>query len=96
MRQVYSAPAGNTPVPQGDTAPHASPSDTEAIRQALARLPAAVAEGLRRATLTADIDRVLALTEEIAAVDSGLAAELRRLAEAFEYERLAALLPVKA
>ncbi|OGV63950.1 MAG: hypothetical protein A3K19_00335 [Lentisphaerae bacterium RIFOXYB12_FULL_65_16] len=96
MRQVYPAQVGRAPAQHGDVGSHAGSSDAETIRQALARLPTAMTEGLRRATLTADIDRLRALTEEIAVVDPGLAAELSRLTEAFDDESRTALLPATA
>ena len=58
------------------------------------RLPAEWVNGLREATLRADYERMLALTDAIAARDEALGHQLRQLIESFDYHALEKILPV--
>ena len=61
-------------------------------RIAVTRLPAELRGALRRATVTADLDRMRALIGEAAAHDAEVARRLGDLAEGFEYRQLLDLL----
>jgi PAS domain S-box-containing protein len=71
----------------GSVAPAEAPSPA-----AMARLPERLRKDLKQATLSADLDRMLALLDEAKTHDASLAASLRELAERFAYQRLMDLL----
>ena len=56
------------------------------------RVPALWIERLRTAVDAADLDLLLALADELAAVDDAAAAEVRRIVSRFDYPALLALL----
>jgi len=68
-------------------APEEEPARINAEMVAAA-LPADLRERLRLATVNADLDQVLALLQEVVPHDATVAAELRRRAEAFDYQSL--------
>ena len=68
----------------------------ELTPESLAGLPAEVIEPMRDAVLAADLDEVIAKIDEVVALDPKVAAGLRRLAEAFQYQKLLALLSTEA
>jgi CheY-like chemotaxis protein/anti-sigma regulatory factor (Ser/Thr protein kinase) len=71
----------------------ADAAPAEALTAAtVARLPERLRRDLKQATLSADLDRMLALLDEAKAHDARLAASLRELAERFAYERIMDLL----
>ncbi len=70
--------------------PAASAASEEAR---VARLPLALADKIRQATRSADLDEVLALLEQVQAHDAPAAARLRELAEQFAYKQILAMLP---
>ena len=74
---------------EGAARPGAAP---EAPRAPAAAMPEALASELRAAVERADLDAILRLADEISATDAESARTVRELAEAFEYERLAAYL----
>ncbi len=61
-----------------------------------AALPARFVDPLRQAVAAADLDAVLTLLDDLAAESPELAAELRALADRFDWDRIAALLPPPA
>jgi len=67
---------------------------TELSTASLAALPISLIAALHEAVATADLDQVLALIDDIEAIDSSLARRLRRLAEAFRYQDLLDLLHI--
>ncbi len=96
-RHVAGLPPGETRrriLVVDDVEPAPAPSPTE---PPLARpIPGPLLEALRTAVVTADLDRFLSLTGELAAGDPAAAAVLRDLAERFEYDRITALLSDRA
>ena len=60
------------------------------------RVPARLIGRLREAVEAADLDLVLALTDEVAAVDESAATEIRRIINRFDYPALLALLDASA
>jgi CheY-like chemotaxis protein len=65
---------------------------TTNVREALASLPGELVNSLRDAALRADLDRVLALVDQVEAHDARVAEELRRVAEQFDFRHLRDLL----
>ena len=60
----------------------------ELTPESLAALPQALIDPMREAVITADLDLLLAKIDDVEARDPRLAAGLRRLAEAFQYQEL--------
>jgi hypothetical protein len=60
--------------------------------RAAIRVPALWIERLRAAVESADLDLLLALTDELATVDGPAAGEIRRMVNRFDYPALLALL----
>jgi CheY-like chemotaxis protein len=56
--------------------------------ESLAGWPQALIRPMREAVLTADLDRLLAMIQEVEARDPVIARGLRRLAEGFQYQKL--------
>jgi DNA-binding response OmpR family regulator len=75
-----------------EDAPSEAPRAPAPTSAAVARLPERLRNDLREATLTADLDRMLALLDEAKAHDAKLAASLKELAERFAYKRIMDLL----
>ncbi len=60
----------------------------ELTRESLAGWPRDLIEPMREAVITADLDQLLAIIQEVEARDPRIAQGLRRLAEQFEYQKL--------
>jgi len=71
-----------------------SSKDTQLTRESLRVLPEGLIDQMRSATVRADMDRLEELLGQVTAVDEGLAAALRRLADDLDYESFAKLLEV--
>jgi hypothetical protein len=61
---------------------------TELTSDSLAGWPQDVIDTMREAIITADLDQLLARIQDVEASDPGIAQELRRLAESFQYQKL--------
>ena len=72
-----------------DTAPAEA---AELAPESLAGWPQDIIQPMREAVITADLDQLLAKIQEVEARDPRVAQALRRLAEAFQYEKLLDLL----
>jgi len=74
------------------TPPMVSSLPDTALRTAVAALPRDLVAKLRQATLSADLEHILELSEQAGVHSPGIAQEIRRLATGFAYENLLALL----
>jgi len=61
--------------------------------EVLAALPAELIGRMREATMNADLDQLLTLTDEVAHCDSRIAQRLRQFLDAFDYQSLLDVLP---
>jgi PAS domain S-box-containing protein len=68
----------------------------ELTSESLSGLPTELTAAMREAVLTADLDKLLAEIQKVEAPDPRMAEELKRLAEAFEYQKLLDLLSAGA
>jgi DNA-binding response OmpR family regulator len=64
----------------------------ELTSESLSGLPTELTAAMREAVLTADLDKLLAEIQKVEAPDPRVAEGLKRLAEAFEYQKLLDLL----
>ncbi|MEI6149443.1 MAG: PAS domain S-box protein [bacterium] len=75
--------------------PSAPESETaavdEGLKEKMAAIPEAIMSLLHEATLSADLDRMLDLIQQIEPKDAAVARGLRRLAEGFDYQTLLSL-----
>ncbi len=72
-----------------DDSKNPEPADVgELTRESLARWPQEILDPMREAVVTADLDGLLALIQGLEGRDPHIAPRLRRLAEAFEYQKL--------
>jgi DNA-binding response OmpR family regulator len=78
-----------------DDSPAVGPEEeaTELTPDSLAGCSKALIESLREAVITADLDQLLIKIQEVEACEPRVARALRRLAEAFQYEKLLDLFP---
>jgi hypothetical protein len=72
-----------------DTAPAEA---SELAPESLAGWPQDLIQPMREAVITADLDQLLVMIQEVEARDPRVAHALRRLAEGFQYEKLLDLL----
>jgi len=83
----------------GDQYVHAGRAGSEAgatgalTPEALAALPAELIGRMREATMNADLDQLLTLTDEVAHYDSHIARGVRQFLDAFDYQSLLDVLP---
>ena len=83
----------------GDQYVHAGRAGSEAgatgalTPEALAALPAELIGRMREATMNADLDQLLTLTDGVAHYDSRIAQRLRQFLDAFDYQSLLDVLP---
>ncbi|MFM9962846.1 MAG: PAS domain S-box protein, partial [Planctomycetaceae bacterium] len=68
----------------------------ELTPQSLASWPQEIIHSMREAVITADLDQLLAKIQEVEARDPRVAQALRRLAEAFQYQKLLDLFSAEA
>ncbi|MCA9873592.1 MAG: response regulator [Anaerolineales bacterium] len=91
VRYVYDTQDGD-----GDTAVSPSSSSSSALSAALAALPPDLRAALRQAATQTNMTAVETCLVRIQKLDPVLAQKLRTLADEFEYDKIAALLPSQA
>jgi PAS domain S-box-containing protein len=89
VRFVYEEEAPPAVAKRGEVA---APAAEALLAGALAALPAAWRDGLRQATVRADLSEILAIVDEIRPEEPALADALDGLAQGFDYPRILALL----
>jgi len=73
----------------------AGPEGQIALAESAAQLPRELLDPLREAALIADLDTLVALTDQLAAHDAPLASRLRCMAEEYGYQEILNLLPTR-